>query len=113
MARSRIVIIILEALIALALAFAIVFTLRTVANAEEPRKPEKQHFPVPIWECGDATVYHKQPSRLDRTSDACRLSPPLLTYSFEVTLQARKKLPCIGGIGEKLKPKGGDRECEK
>jgi hypothetical protein len=67
MARSRIVIIILEALIALALAFAIVFTLRTVANAEEPRKPEKQPFPVPIWECGDATVYHKQPSRLDRT----------------------------------------------
>jgi len=43
MARSRIVIIILEALIALALAFAIVFTLRSMARAELPSKLPEHH----------------------------------------------------------------------
>jgi len=59
MTRNRITMIALEALIALALGFAIVFTLRTIAAAEEgdaASKPWRFRPWQRAWQCNDVTV---------------------------------------------------------
>src|SRR5262249_59079994 len=59
MTRTRIAIIVLEALIAFAFALAVMFTLHTIAAADEGDEPVK---PAPfrpwqqVWQCNDIRV---------------------------------------------------------